>query len=1089
LRRSPAATRLPLLSSADLADELLADAAQAVVGEVAGRRATFGRLNLLAEAHRVLHGVRFSSPSERLAVAERVTDLAVERCLVITPPPLCHTPAQYLRADGSSRLRPTHHVLYTSQAVLERCRASHARTSRSIGAAQVVPRCSPRIRGREPGGSRRRTSEGGLRPLRLGLWPRRAGRSLGGMAGELSGMAGRVARRAFLTLAASMSVLIGTGLATPAHVGALSLGHVQPADSSSNWIPTAAPPPSSLPSGEPVATMQLFSTSCSSADFCVSVGYVQDASSDTYPLVETYQDGVWTPSLLALPDNTQPGNPPNGQLFSVSCPVDGTCAAVGAYNVWVPSEATNDGMGLLANLSGGDWATSAAPYPADLGVWEIHLYSVSCSSANVCDAIGQLYDANWSVTTQLPVLALYTLSDGTWQYGSLPAPPAAYWDLQVNSISCADDADCVAVGYYEDDQQDAYGVAYTLASGQWTETVLPSPTTAPPDIEPTINLTSVDCPQVDYCVAVGAVVDTSGDDMPLVSIYDGSAWTSSEESLPADAPAGSQGWLTGVSCASGGACNAVGPYVYNSVYYGMVLTQSASGWTAADAPLPPGFSNGARASAIRATTSSQVPPGGVGCQAEGFCAAGLTDGNNNEGILETEQTSGLTYVSGVSPAKGTAGTAVKITGSGFIASDDVYFGKVAASSETFVSSDEIEASVPKGVDGSTVNVSVSDGALTSGQLPSDVFTYDYEHKLSIVVLGPADALPGPVTYTAKATGGSGSPTGTIRISDSSGTSCSLKLSGGAGQCTMEASFSAGANLMRWTYGGSAKYDHATGQFTQVAKVAAPPFAVGVASVTAAGTVTYSVEAAGASPVPTGLVAVADGAGNDCTAELDNGQGTCQITEMPGKSYAVAATYDGDFNYVSGAAGVHLGVSSGAAVLVLSAAPGVTGPVTYEVALAGDAGVPTGTVSIADGAGGTCTVELSGGTGSCEISERAVNGTLDVSATYNGNTVYPATSTTVTEPILPAQPSIKGTVSYSSSTHLATYTLKLSGVKGLYPTGEVLVSVPDVGSCQATVASGTGRCQVSETSGKTRVATVAYGGDANYVALTITVAGQ
>ena len=62
---------LPLLRASDLADELLADAAEAVVAEVSGRRATFGRLNLLAEAHRVLHGVRFSSPAERMTVAGR----------------------------------------------------------------------------------------------------------------------------------------------------------------------------------------------------------------------------------------------------------------------------------------------------------------------------------------------------------------------------------------------------------------------------------------------------------------------------------------------------------------------------------------------------------------------------------------------------------------------------------------------------------------------------------------------------------------------------------------------------------------------------------------------------------------------------------------------------------------------------------------------------------------------------------------------------------------------------------------------------------------------------------------------------------
>jgi conjugative relaxase-like TrwC/TraI family protein len=110
---------LPLLRASDLGDEVLADAADAVVAEVSGRRATFGRLNLLAEAHRVLHGVRFCSPAERMTVAARLTDLAVSRSLVLTPPALCHTPVRYLRADGTSRLRPTNHVLYTSRAVID----------------------------------------------------------------------------------------------------------------------------------------------------------------------------------------------------------------------------------------------------------------------------------------------------------------------------------------------------------------------------------------------------------------------------------------------------------------------------------------------------------------------------------------------------------------------------------------------------------------------------------------------------------------------------------------------------------------------------------------------------------------------------------------------------------------------------------------------------------------------------------------------------------------------------------------------------------------------------------------------------------
>jgi conjugative relaxase-like TrwC/TraI family protein len=110
---------LPLLRADDLREPILADAAQAVVAEVAERHATFGRMNLLAEAHRILHGVRFASPQDRVAVAERITTLATEQSLSLAQPHLHHTPALYLRADGSSRLRPESRAVYTTQAMLD----------------------------------------------------------------------------------------------------------------------------------------------------------------------------------------------------------------------------------------------------------------------------------------------------------------------------------------------------------------------------------------------------------------------------------------------------------------------------------------------------------------------------------------------------------------------------------------------------------------------------------------------------------------------------------------------------------------------------------------------------------------------------------------------------------------------------------------------------------------------------------------------------------------------------------------------------------------------------------------------------------
>jgi hypothetical protein len=110
---------LPLLSSGDLGEAILADAADAVVVTVAERHSTYGRQNLLAEAHRMLHGVRFVSPDDRVAVADRITELAIARSVSLTPPSMHHVPERYRRPDGSSRLSPSSRIRYTTTNSLE----------------------------------------------------------------------------------------------------------------------------------------------------------------------------------------------------------------------------------------------------------------------------------------------------------------------------------------------------------------------------------------------------------------------------------------------------------------------------------------------------------------------------------------------------------------------------------------------------------------------------------------------------------------------------------------------------------------------------------------------------------------------------------------------------------------------------------------------------------------------------------------------------------------------------------------------------------------------------------------------------------
>ncbi len=110
---------LPVLYSWDLADEVLADAARAAKEAVSARRATFNRHNVMAEALRILHGVRFATPGDRVAVAERVTSRALDGSLLLNPPALAPTPAALLRPDGSSRLHPESHKIYTTEEILD----------------------------------------------------------------------------------------------------------------------------------------------------------------------------------------------------------------------------------------------------------------------------------------------------------------------------------------------------------------------------------------------------------------------------------------------------------------------------------------------------------------------------------------------------------------------------------------------------------------------------------------------------------------------------------------------------------------------------------------------------------------------------------------------------------------------------------------------------------------------------------------------------------------------------------------------------------------------------------------------------------
>jgi conjugative relaxase-like TrwC/TraI family protein len=144
---------LPLLQARDLADEILADAARVVTCTVAERRSVYSRANLLAEAHRILQGVRFAAPQERVNAAERVVDLAVEASLDLSAPTLHHLPGRFRRADGTSRLHPKGYETYTTRELLdaEARLLDHARRldGPAVSRSAVVAVAEQNVAGRE----------------------------------------------------------------------------------------------------------------------------------------------------------------------------------------------------------------------------------------------------------------------------------------------------------------------------------------------------------------------------------------------------------------------------------------------------------------------------------------------------------------------------------------------------------------------------------------------------------------------------------------------------------------------------------------------------------------------------------------------------------------------------------------------------------------------------------------------------------------------------------------------------------------------------------------------------------------------------
>jgi hypothetical protein len=175
----------------------------------------------------------------------------------------------------------------------------------------------------------------------------------------------------------------------------------------------------------------LQSVTCTSASDCWAVGFTLDRSTGIFQnLAERYDGTSWT--LAATPDTS---NTMTNILSGVTCTSSSDCWAAGYSD-------PGPGLGyrtLLERWDGTAW--TIVPSPNTSANRSNFLYSVKCTSASDCWAIGMYYNGMADQT-------LIERWDGT-AWTMVPSPNTSsteYNDLQ--RVTCASASDCWSVGNY-----------------------------------------------------------------------------------------------------------------------------------------------------------------------------------------------------------------------------------------------------------------------------------------------------------------------------------------------------------------------------------------------------------------------------------------------------------------------------------------------------------------------------------------------------------------------------------------------------------------------------------------------------------------
>ena len=226
-----------------------------------------------------------------------------------------------------------------------------------------------------------------------------------------------------------------------------------------------APPGATASSG-----IGLVSISCSSASFCVAVGYFYPSGvTEDRPVLEMFANGVWSLKPVPLPRYSNPAN--GAELDSVSCTPGNHCVAVGSYN----TDQNGESQALILTVSAHHVSEIRAPLPPQAIAWgrqTAQLLSVSCTRSDRCVAVGGF--TNKGGVQRVLVVAK---THARWTVRPV-ANRGAGAGGTLTSVSCRSNGHCAAVGDIHQCTGCFYSsgvVAAGSVRGDWTSHSLPLP--------------------------------------------------------------------------------------------------------------------------------------------------------------------------------------------------------------------------------------------------------------------------------------------------------------------------------------------------------------------------------------------------------------------------------------------------------------------------------------------------------------------------------------------------------------------------------------------------------------------------------------